>query len=177
MAEAAGRSEQADGGQLVVGLGNRLRGDDGAGLEAARLIGAAESRVDVVELEREPSDLLGIWPGYGTAVVIDAVTGDEPGRIWRFEGGGELPASFRAGRSTHSIGLGDVIELGRELGRMPDRLTVVGIEGSRFTLGATMEPAVREAARRVAATFLAEHAGGRSRSVQFSGPQGGGGRR
>ncbi len=163
----------------MIGLGNRLRGDDGAGLEAARLIGAAAGGVDVVELEREPSDLLGIWPGYRSALVIDAVAGDEPGRIWRFDGWGELPVSFRAGHSTHSIGLAEVIELARELGRMPERLTVVGIEGSRFALGATMAPAVRCAAATVAAAFLAEHDGCRSRSVQaqVSGPQGGGGRR
>ena len=148
---------------LVVGLGNRLCGDDAAGLDVARLVAARAPKVDSIELEREPSDLLGLWPGYEAAIVIDAVVGGEPGRIHRFDGGQGLTASFRAGHSTHSLGLAEVIELARELDRLPDRVTVVGIEGSRFALGATMSAAVGTAVETVAAAVLAEL--GRERGV------------
>lgn len=143
-------------GTLVVGLGNRLCGDDAAGLDVARLVAARAPAVDSIELEREPSDLLGLWPRYEAAIVVDAVVGGEPGRVHRFEGGEGLTASFRAGSSTHSLGLAEVIELARELDRLPGRVTVVGIEGSRFALGATMSAAVGAAVETVAAAVLAE---------------------
>lgn len=137
-------------GLLVVGLGNRLRGDDAAGLEAARSLGRRMPSLDVVELEREPTELLDLWPRSAEAVVIDAVAGEEPGRVWHFDGSQPLPAAFGAGHSTHLLGLPEVIELGRELGRLPGRLEVIGIEGSRFSLGAAMTAAVRDAAEAVA---------------------------
>jgi hydrogenase maturation protease len=114
------------------------------------MIGERLPFLEAVELEREPSALLDLWPGWEEAVVIDAVAGEEPGRIWRFDGARPLPARFGARQSTHLLGLPEVIELGRELGRLPDRLQVIGIEGSRFTLGAAIAPAVRDAAEAVA---------------------------
>lgn len=143
----------------MVGLGNRLRGDDAAGPEAVRMIRERSASLEVVELEREPSGLLDFWPDRPEVVVIDAVAGAEPGRIWRFDGSRPLPAAFSAGGSTHHFGLPEVIELGRELGRLPDRLQVIGIEGSRFAHGAAMTPAVRGAAEAVAAEVAGRAAG------------------
>lgn len=159
--ERAGRGR----GTLVVGLGNRLRGDDAAGLVAAGMIAERLPSLEVVELEREPSGLLDLWPGVGEAVVIDAVVGIEPGRVHRFDGSVPLPAAFGGGHSTHLLGLPEVIELGRELGRLPGRLLVIGIEGSQFSLGAAMTPAVREAAEAVAVE-VAERGVGRPERVQ-----------
>jgi hydrogenase maturation protease len=144
--------------RLFVGIGNPLRGDDAAGLLAARALSArGEDGVEVRELEGEPIDLIETWEGAEAVVVADAVaSGGEPGAVHRVDAAaGRLPAAL-AGPSTHALGLAEAVELGRALGRLPRRLVVYGIEGARFEAGAEPGEAVREAAERVAAAAAEE---------------------
>ena len=68
-------------GILVIGVGNRWRSDDAAGLEVARrLREAPPAGARVIEREGEPVDLIEEWSTAGEAIVIDAVSsGAEPG--------------------------------------------------------------------------------------------------
>lgn len=142
---------------VVAGLGNRMRGDDGAGLEAARLVGERAADLLVVEHEREPTDLIELWDGARLAIVIDALEGDEPGRIRRFEAGrDELPRRLSTSASTHALELAEVVELARSLHRLPERLLVLGIEGECFDTGAGLSPRVERAAAEAAELALAE---------------------
>ena len=142
---------------VVAGLGNRMRGDDGAGLEAARLVGERAADLLVVEHEREPTDLIELWDGARLAIVIDALEGDEPGRIRRFEAGrDELPRRLSTSASTHAFELAEVVELARSLHRLPERLLVLGIEGECFDTGAGLSPRVERAAAEAAELALAE---------------------
>jgi hydrogenase maturation protease len=130
---------------LVVGVGNAARGDDAAGLLAARRLGG-------VELEGDPSTLVDLLDGADEAVVIDAVrSGAAPGTVHRFVVGDAPPAAMPRGASTHLLGLAEALELARVLGRLPRRATVYGIEGSRFAVGDAVSPAVAAAIDRVVA--------------------------
>jgi hydrogenase maturation protease len=142
----------------VIGIGNRWRSDDAAGLLAARRVRElAPEAVVVSELEGEPVSVLDALEDAGEAIVIDAVSsGAVPGTVHRVDAGAErLPQAF-AGPSTHTIGLADAIELGRALDRIPRRLVVYGIEGERFEEGEGLTPAVAEAIEEVAAEVRAE---------------------
>jgi hydrogenase maturation protease len=126
--------------ELIIGVGNRWRGDDAAGLEvAARVPGA-------VSAEGEPVALLDLWQGASAVTVVDAVSsGAAPGTIHRLDASdAPLPAAL-AGPSTHLLGLSEAIELARALGRLPARVTVYGIEGEDFSAGAGLTPAVLDA--------------------------------
>jgi hydrogenase maturation protease len=128
---------------LVVGVGNADRGDDAAGLLAARRLGG-------IELEGDPSALIDLLDGVDDAVVIDAVrSGSEPGTVHRIAVGDAPVAAIPRAASTHLIGLADALELARVLGRLPRRTTVYGIEGGRFALGDAVSPAVAAAIERV----------------------------
>jgi hydrogenase maturation protease len=128
----------------VIGLGNAVRGDDAAGLIAARRLGGLEH-------EGDPLALLDLWEGAELVVVIDAVSsGADPGTLHRFDAvAGPLPARLRSSTSTHAVGLGEAIELARALGRLPARLVVYGIEGERFATGTALTPAVTAAVEAV----------------------------
>lgn len=140
---------------LIIGLGNALRGDDGAGLMVAELL--AGHGLDVVRCDGEPVSLLELWRGFESVVIIDAVSGAQPGRTWRLHADAEeLPVIFAGQTSTHLLGLGEVIELARTLGRLPARLTLIGIEGNRFSLGTKPSLAVEGAVVDLAAALLAE---------------------
>jgi hydrogenase maturation protease len=156
------------GTRLVVGLGNRDRGDDGAGPEvAARLTGALPG-VRVVEHE-DPTTLMDLWDGTDLVVIVDAVrSGHRPGTLVVVEAGGDagpLPAEPWAptGRGgTHALGLAAVLELARALDRLPRRVVVVGIEVAEVGHGAPMcaEVAAAVPAAVEAVVALAEPSGG-----------------
>jgi hydrogenase maturation protease len=125
---------------LVIGVGNRLRGDDGASWEVVRRLRerGTQPGIEVSERLRQPTDLLEAWQDRDAVVLIDTMSaGDPPGTIRRFDLSGEpLPARFRGSLSTHGFGLHDAIELGRALHRLPRRVIVFGVEGRRFEVGA-----------------------------------------
>jgi hydrogenase maturation protease len=150
--------------RLFIGVGNPLRGDDAAGLLAARALRArGAGGIEVRELEGEPLDLIEAWQEAEAVLVADAVaSGGEPGEVHRIDTAmGPLPAAL-AGPSTHALGLAEAVELGRALGRLPRRLVVYGIEAGRFETGAEPSAAVRAAAERVAAVAAEELRGAAS---------------
>lgn len=142
---------------LVIGLGNRLRGDDGAGPAVARLL-RAEPGIEVHEHGGEADGLLALWEGAAGAVIVDAVrTGTSaPGTIMRFDAvSAPLPAAL-ARPVGHSIGLAEALELGRVLERLPPAAVVFGIEGQRFGLGEGLSAAVARAIGPLARIVLAQ---------------------
>jgi hydrogenase maturation protease len=130
----------------VIGVGNSYRRDDGAGLAVAKQVRARESGVRVEACEQEPSRLIDAWAAADVAVVVDAVSsGAAPGTVHRFDASAAaVPASVFRG-STHALGVGEVIEVARALGRLPARVLVYGIEGEEFTAGRGLTPAVAAA--------------------------------
>ena len=139
-ASNAGAAQSA----IVIGVGNAWAGDDAAGLLVARMVRArVPAGVKVIEHEGEPTALLDEWPGAALAVVVDATSGGgRPGEVRLMDAtDAPLPAHF-TGTSTHAFGLAEAIELGRALGRLPERLLVVGVEGARFEAGAEPSAAV-----------------------------------
>jgi hydrogenase maturation protease len=141
------RPPKADRLLALIGIGNRFRRDDGAGLEVARRLRLAHPPgVRFFEQEGEPASLIETWSEVEEALVVDAVSsGSPPGTVHRFDASTQpLPAKlFRA--STHAMGLSDAIELGRELNRLPGRLVVYGIEGESFEAGEGLTQAVQDA--------------------------------
>jgi hydrogenase maturation protease len=123
---------------LVVGLGT-AHGDDAIGIQVARRIAATAAGVDVVESD-DPAGLLDLWAGRRLVIVVDAVvSGAEPGSIAVLDAtAAPLPASRWAGGGTHALGLPAAVELARTLGRLPERLVVVGVEADSAKPGAAL---------------------------------------
>jgi hydrogenase maturation protease len=141
----------------VIGVGNDLRGDDGAGLLVARKLAGTCGDVRVVECEGEPVAMLDLWGGCERAIIVDATqSGGAPGTIRRIAArAGPLPPGL-AGTSTHLLGVADAVELARALGRLPATTIVYGIEGASFETGAGVSEVVEVAAERVAAAIRRE---------------------
>jgi hydrogenase maturation protease len=143
------------GRRLVVGLGNRLRGDDAIGLEVAEAL-AGSPGIEAVALEGEPVELIELWRDAREVVIVDAVAGAEPGRVRRLSGDAARgPWQAGAPASSHALGLAQVLELAAALDRLPPRLEVWAIEGDAFATGSEPSPPVREAGRRAAAAIAA----------------------
>ena len=134
---------------MIIGVGNGFRGDDAAGLVAARRL-RSTLRVPVRELEGDPAKLMDAWENCESVILVDAVSsGSPPGTLHRFDAHeAPLPSTLFRG-STHAFGVPDVIELARALHRLPRKLVVYGIEARNFTAGEGLSPEVEDAVERV----------------------------
>jgi hydrogenase maturation protease len=145
---------------VMIGVGNALRGDDGAGLAVARAVRdrARPGALTVRELGGDPVALLDAWQGHHAVIVADTMrSGAAPGTIRRVDAGRDaLPHRRGRASSTHGIGLEEIIELGRTLGRLPAVLIIYGIEGARFATGTGLSAAVEAAVPELAQMVLAE---------------------
>jgi len=144
---------------VVIGVGNELRGDDGAGLEVARRVGEAglPASVTVHLHEGEAVGLLELWDGADAAVLVDTVrSGAPPGTIHRLDAShGPLPSRVRRS-SSHTIGIAEAIELARALGTLPSGILVYGVEGQRFETGTELSQEVAQALDRLVRELRAE---------------------
>ena len=137
---------------LVIGVGNRDRGDDAVGpvvceLVAAARPGAIETRV----VEGSVLDLSTIWGPDDRVVIVDAAApAGQPGRVTSVDALAQrLTAPHTA--STHTVDVGAAVELARGGRRQPAELSIGGSEGVSVGFGAPLDPRVRHAAQRVAA--------------------------
>ena len=130
----------------LIGIGNRFRRDDAAGLEVVRRLRLAHPPgVILIEEEGEPASLIESWSTADEALVVDGISsGSEPGRLHRFDvTDAPLPAEI-FNPSTHSMGLPEAVELARELDRLPRRLVIYGIEGETFEAGEGLSDPVQK---------------------------------
>jgi hydrogenase maturation protease len=145
---------------LIIGIGNPYRGDDAAGVVAARrLKDAGLDSATVMEHSGEGASLMEAWKGRATVILIDAVSsGSPPGTIHRLDAiNNPLPAQLFQS-STHAFSLPQAIEMARALDDLPPRLIVFGIEGHNFQAGGELSPEVSGALPELARRVLEEAA-------------------
>lgn len=136
----------------VVGVGNELKGDDGAGPAVAALLEAANAPFPVVNAAEVPENYGG-WPGkqgLEAVVFVDAVVFDgEPGE-WRI-----IPVEdlMRSASNTHRLSLHFSIQYLREVWR--GEAILIGIRPKEMKLGAPLSPEVDAAGREIRDALLA----------------------
>jgi hydrogenase maturation protease len=140
----------------VIGIGNELRQDDGAGVAVARrLRRQAAGLIEVIEHDGEATSLLQAWDGARVVILVDAVrSGSTPGTIHRIDvRSTDLPKGA-TWSSSHSLGLAEAVALGDRLACLPDALVIYGIEGKCFGFGPGLSTEVDKAASTVVETLL-----------------------
>ncbi|MFE7329669.1 hydrogenase maturation protease [Streptomyces sp. NPDC057565] len=150
----------------VIGVGNEFRHDDGVGwVVVAQLAERAEERplpsgTALLACDGDPARLITLWEETDLAIVVDAAHAHprHPGRLHRLKLDGGRLSQTGSATSTHGLGLGDAVELARELDRLPKQLVVYAIEGANNSLGtglsvpvaAIVEPLTERIAKEVA---------------------------
>ena len=135
-----------DSNIIVIGIGNEFRGDDGAGLKAARelriIIG---NSIKVLEHHREGTSLLELWNPHDTVILIDAVSSSSSaGSYFRKNLLEESLSEISFRHSSHSLGIIETIEFAKTLNKLPRQLIFYGIVGKDFSHGELLSSEVRK---------------------------------
>jgi hydrogenase maturation protease len=136
---------------LILGIGNLLRSDDGAGLHVIEALRKEKANDNVDLLEGLSGlDILDAIKGYKRIIIVDAMqTGGEPGTIYKFSlvdlKGKHTVHSY----STHlNMDFHTMLELGEKLspGKIPEDIIIIAIEAEDVTtISDTCTPKVLEA--------------------------------
>jgi hydrogenase maturation protease len=118
---------------IIICIGNELIADDAVGFEIYNRLAGSSARLEFCGVGG--IDMLPMLDGETDMIVVDAVQlGAVPGTLhvipWN-----SLPISSSA-VSAHGLGLRETIEIGNILypEKMPERITLIGIEGRCFNL-------------------------------------------
>jgi hydrogenase maturation protease len=135
---------------LVLGMGNPILSDDGAGLFIARELEKSLPGVDVSTTAMAGLDILDLIMGYDQVFLVDASIARKgsPGEVTRFdpEQNGVLHLF-----SSHGLNFFKLLSLGKALGyEMPEVGGVYGIEiGDAVCFGHELTPRLKERAESI----------------------------
>lgn len=129
----------------VLGCGSLLMGNDGIGLKVIETLQKTELKnsegTDIVDAGVCGLDLLNIFDGARTIILVDAILADSPvGSVHRIEGKDLIKKDTEPCNlvSVHDLTITDVLRIGNEIQLLPE-IIVIGIEiGARVT-EATLE--------------------------------------
>ena len=132
---------------VVVGVGNTILSDDGAGVHAARLLQAdprLPAGVTILDGGTLGLDLIPYVSDASRLLFLDAVnSGDAPGTLTRMTGGDLLGAS--GGCSVHQLGVADLIAALALVSATPQDIVVLGVQPANTDWGTCLSPRVEAA--------------------------------
>lgn len=146
--------------ELILGIGNTIRGDDALGIYIAEELKtrADRDRFDILSTQEAGLAWLDIITGYKRAIIIDSIKtkNGRPGQLYRITannlGAGSNPVSF------HQLSLAGILGLGRKLKLpLPDEVIIYAIEaGSNQGYSQRLSRGLKRVSRRAAVLINAE---------------------
>lgn len=118
---------------LIIGVGNRDRGDDGIGPIVIDHLRDSAPQLETLVAEGDLSDLVLRWSSNQDVIVVDAVrSARPPGSVTTTDALSRGLPTEASLLSSHGVGLAETVELARLLDRLPQSLVVVGVEAQSF---------------------------------------------
>lgn len=138
---------------LILGIGNKFRGDDGAGVAAAeKICEFCIEKFDVMILDGEGTEIMEAWKDYQNVIIIDAVqVNGSAGKIYELNANEENLHSDFFNYSSHAFGLAEAINVSKVMNKLPKFLIVYGIEGMHFNFDTKLSPKIEKAVNKTAA--------------------------
>lgn len=143
---------------LLIGVGNEFRSDDSAGIIAARkLKELLNGDIDIFESDGDGAKLMNMWNGHNNVILIDAVSfGTSPGTIHVINAKEKEFPKETVIHSSHMFSVAEAIETSKVLNRLPENLTIYGIEGKTYGLGKDISDEVKESINKVVSEIQKE---------------------
>jgi hydrogenase maturation protease len=129
----------------VIGLGNPLMGDDAVGLRALERLETnwhVPATIELVDGGTWGMNLLHVIEDATSLLFLDAVDrGVAPGTLIVLDNG-EIPRALLLKVSPHQVDLREVLAVAQLRGRIPPRMTLIGLQPERIELGEALSPRV-----------------------------------
>lgn len=133
--------EHSEKSVLVLGIGNLVMSDDGAGVHVVRKLLETyrfPENVKVVDGGTLGLDLLPMLENVTNLILVDAVnTGAPPGTLVRMYGE-ELPIALETKVSPHQMGLKDLLAVSELMGHKPCEMVLIGVQAGSVEMGTEM---------------------------------------
>lgn len=132
---------------VVLGIGNLLMKDEGAGVHAVSILKENFSfspEVTVMDGGTMGLDLLYFLEGAEKLLMIDAVSSGAPAGTVKICEGDDIPPSAWGKFSVHQIGLQDLVTAMRLTGQEPPQICLAGIEPRDVCLEIGLSPEVEK---------------------------------
>lgn len=140
------RNSHADGGTVVIGLGNPLMGDDGLGLAALAALRerGVEDDVALVDGGTWGLALLPEIESAARVLLLDAIdTGSAAGTLHVLQRT-DLPRYLKTRVSPHEVDLHDVLALAELRGTLPAETVALGLQPGRVAVGCELSEPVQQ---------------------------------
>jgi hydrogenase maturation protease len=135
---------------LLIGVGNKMRGDDGVGVWVAEQVAHQHPTIRTRILSGEGAGVIDALAGESRVVLVDATRSGKPaGSIGRIDAIAQQLPSGLFNYSSHAFGVAEAIEMARVLGQLPVDLTIYGVEGGSFAAGEGLSAEVLQAAKSI----------------------------
>jgi len=137
---------------LILGIGNKFRSDDGAGVAAAEKIEKfGMDKFDVKIADGEGTEIMEAWKGYDNVIIIDAVQKNKcAGKIHEINANDKVLESDFFNYSSHAFGLAEAINVSKVMNKLPKFLIVYGIEGEHFQFDTKLTPKIEKSVDKIA---------------------------
>lgn len=130
---------------LVLGIGNLLMNDDGAGVRAVQKLAEEFPQSDdilVMDGGTLGLDLLGYIEQTDNLIIADAVEfGLKPGTVIRLEGE-DIDPVFENRLSAHQMGMKDILTTAELMGIRPKNITLFGMQSENTECDIELSPEV-----------------------------------
>jgi len=144
---------------VVIGVGNLLLKDEGVGVHVARELQKKSLPEGVAILDGGLGGigLLDFFGDASKALLVDAAEMNlDTGAVVRFTPDEVRGNSIRPMFSSHDVGLLDVLELARGLGRCPAEVVIIGIQPGEISWGTDLTPEVQASVPKAVEMVLEE---------------------
>jgi len=127
----------------IIGIGNLLNGDDGIGIVLIQKIRKRDlfPNISIFDAGTGGMKVLHLLKDLDRVLIIDAVHMDKKPGEYVFFSPGEVQSMEDSG-GTHGSNLIQVLELSKEMGEIPEKIVIMGIQPKRTDIGEDMSEEV-----------------------------------
>jgi len=143
---------------LILGVGNILLSDEGAGVHTIRALETqgCPDGVELLDVGTGALDIIDIIANREKVIIIDAVRGGgEPGAVYRFTPN-DMVIQSPTPLSVHQFDIPGMLNMAKLAGRMPEQVIIIGIEPKRVEWGLDLSPEVAAVIPRVVELVMSE---------------------
>jgi hydrogenase maturation protease len=129
----------------VIGIGNILMADEGAGVEALKLLGERgyPENVELIDAGTAFFSIVSDLKDFKKLIILDVARGGQPsGTVYRFEMDDVKSGDVLI--SLHDIGVMDALRMEALVGNVPDDIVFFGIEPENIALSMELSPSVQQ---------------------------------